>query len=83
MEIEVNKRVEEIVTKRLAEQAAKYELLIEQEVQKRLVEARKLIEKSLADEFEFQRQTEFKSILEKEVNTSIASSFYHTSLRII
>jgi hypothetical protein len=76
MEIEIRRRVEEIVNKRMAEEMARREPEIELEVQKRLIEAKKLMEKSLTEDFERQRQAEFKRIMEKEVKKlCFASTF--------
>ena len=71
MDIEINKRVEEIVLKRITEEMARRESEIELEVQKRLNEAKKLMEKNLIEEFEKQRQFEYKRMLEKEVNKHV------------
>jgi hypothetical protein len=68
MEIEIRRRVDEIVSKRMNEELARREPEIELEVQKRLLEAKKLMEKSLTEDFERLKQAEFKRILEKEVN---------------
>jgi arginine/glutamate-rich protein 1 len=67
MEIEIKRRVEEAVSKRMTEEMARREPEIELEVQKRLLEAKRLMEKNLSEDFERQRQAEFKRILDKEV----------------
>jgi arginine/glutamate-rich protein 1 len=67
MEIEMQKRVEELVAKRLEEEVKKREEIIQAEVQKRLIEAKKAMEKDLQDEFEKLKQVEYKKQLDKEV----------------
>ena len=57
--------------KRITEEMARRESEIELEVQKRLNEAKKLMEKNLIEEFEKQRQFEYKRMLEKEVNKHV------------
>lgn len=49
------------------EEMAKRDADIELEVQKRLLIAKKLMEKEMLDELEKQKQTQFKAFLEKEV----------------
>jgi 23S rRNA C2498 (ribose-2'-O)-methylase RlmM len=67
MEIEMNKKVEELVTQRIESEIKRREEIIETEVKKRLAEARLKMEKELNDEFEKQKQIEYKKQLEKEV----------------
>lgn len=44
---------------------------IEAEIQRRVIEAKKIIEKEMAEELEKQKQIEFKKQLEKEVYSII------------
>jgi hypothetical protein len=67
MEIEINKRVEQLLEQRMAGERERREKEIELEVQKRLAEAKRKLEKEMADELEKQKQIEFKRFLEKEV----------------
>ena len=67
----MNKKVEELVAKRMEDEMKKREEYIEAEVQKRLVEAKRKMEKELYDDFERQKQIEYKKQFEKEVCTLI------------
>ena len=66
----MQKKVEELVAKRIEEEIQKREEIIQAEVQKRLVEAKKAMEKDLQDEFEKLKQVEYKKQLDKEVRLS-------------
>lgn len=75
MEIEMNKKVEELVAKRIESEILRREEIIEAEVKKRLAEARQQMEKELQEEFERQKQIEYKKQLDKEVNNALSFSF--------
>jgi hypothetical protein len=75
MEIEMNKKVEELVAQRIESEIKRREEIIEVEVKKRLAEARQKMERELNDEFEKQKQLEYKKQLEKEVKISCFSHF--------
>lgn len=66
--MEINRRVEEQVEKRMAVEREKRAQEIEQEVQKRLAEARRAMSLEMLEELERQKQLELKRFLEKEVS---------------
>ncbi len=68
-ENEIEKRVQQIIDKRLALELEKQKESIEAEIQRRVAESRRLIEKEMNEELERQKQIEFKRQLEKEVCT--------------
>lgn len=67
IEVEINRRVEEIVEKRMAVEREKRAQEIETEVQRRLAEARRAMSIEMMEELERQKQYELKRFLEKEV----------------
>ena len=71
MESEIEKRVALELQKRLLTEVDKQKEYIESEIQRRVVEAKKMIEKEMNEELEKQKQIEFKKQLEKEVYSII------------
>ena len=71
----MNKKVEELVAKRIESEILRREEIIEAEVKKRLAEARLKMEKELHDDFEKQKQIEYKKQLDKEVNNALTFCF--------
>ncbi len=67
METEIEKRVQETINARMALEIEKQKDTIEAEIQRRVAEARKQMEKELAEELEKQKQFDYKRQLEKEV----------------
>lgn len=67
MDMEVTRRVNELLGQRLAAELEKQKHDIEVEVQRRVAEARRRMEMEMNEEFERQKQAEFKRHLEKEV----------------
>ena len=65
--MEINRRVEEIVEKRMTIEREKRTQEIEAEVQRRLSEARRVMSIEMMEELERQKQFELKRFLEKEV----------------
>jgi hypothetical protein len=78
MEAEIEKRVSLELQKRLLTEVDRQKEYIESEIQRRVVEAKKLIEKEMIEELEKQKQIEFKKQLEKEV-CSIINMFIKIS----
>ena len=75
MEAEVEKRVSLELHKRLLTEVDKQKEYIESEIQKRVIEAKKQIEKEMNDELEKQKQIEFKKQLEKEVCSQLLNVY--------
>ena len=74
-EMEVNKRVEELINVRLMLELKKSEELIENEVKKRVCVAKKNLEKEMLEELERLKQIEYKKQIEKEVKKFSIFSF--------
>ena len=83
MDEEVEARVAKMMAQRLADEIELRKDEIEAEVQRRVVEARKLMEKELIDEFEKQKQAEFKRQLEKEVGCVYFPTLIFYKLKIL
>lgn len=81
MEAEIEKRVAQELTKRLLTEIEKQKDYIETEIQRRVVETRKLVEKEMAEDIEKQKQIDFKKQLEKEV-CSILNLFFIYNLTL-
>lgn len=81
MEAEIEKRVAQELTKRLLTEIEKQKDYIETEIQRRVVETRKLVEKEMTEDIEKQKQIEFKKQLEKEV-CSILNLFFIYNLTL-
>ena len=71
IEQEIERRVNEQLTKRLSIEINNRNEAIEAEVQKRLIEAKKIMEKDLLEEANRQKQIELKKQLEKEVMNNL------------
>ena len=67
MEVEINRRVEELVEKRMASEREKRAQEIELEVQRRVAEAKRIMSREMLEELERQKQLELQRFLEKEV----------------
>ena len=67
MEIEIEKRVQEEIDRRMLVEMNKQKEAIENEIQRRVGEARKQIEKELTEVMEKQKQIDYKLQMEKEV----------------
>lgn len=67
MEVEINRRVEELVEKRMASEREKRSQEIELEVQRRVAEAKRVMSREMLEELERQKQLELQRFLEKEV----------------
>lgn len=68
MVLEINRRVEAEVEKRMTVEREKRAQEVETEVLKRLAEARRAMSKEMTEELERQKQIEFKRFIEKEVH---------------
>ena len=71
MEVEINRRVEELVEKRMASEREKRSQEIELEVQRRVAEAKRVMSREMLEEHERQKQLELQRFLEKEVRHSV------------
>lgn len=71
MEVEINRRVEELVEKRMASEREKRSQEIELEVQRRVAEAKRVMSREMLEELERQKQLELQRFLEKEVRHSV------------
>jgi arginine/glutamate-rich protein 1 len=71
MEVEINRRVEELVEKRMASERERRAQEIELEVQRRVAEAKRVMSREMLEELERQKQLELQRFLEKEVRHSV------------
>ena len=71
MEVEINRRVEELVEKRMASERERRTQEIELEVQRRVAEAKRVMSREMLEELERQKQLELQRFLEKEVRHSV------------
>ncbi len=67
MDAEIERRVQEEINARMNLELVKQKEAIESEIQRRVSEARKQIEKELGEEMDKQKQAEYKRQLEREV----------------
>lgn len=75
MDAEIERRVQEEITKRMELEMEKQKESIEVEIQRRVSEARKQIERELTEEHERHKQHDYKLQLEREVCKLVNSNY--------